>query len=260
MTSNRPGGTVPAGYEKVCPAPGLTMLVAPGLDGGALASRILNPGSGTRAPGQARYFGRAELHAVELADGGRALVRSCRHGGLLRHVTRDWFVSRPLRPFVELAVTVLARERGVPAPEVLAALVARGIGPWYRGWLVTREIEGARNLWAALLEGVDGDGKRALLRQVGHSLRLMHTSGIDHADLNLRNILVLDGAPGPEIFIIDFDKARLFKGTVPAARARRNLQRLRRSVDKLDRGHVRVRPQDWDALVGAYETPLTNRR
>ncbi len=230
------------------------MLVAPGLDGGALASRILNPGPGTRAPGQARYFGRAELRAVELADGGRALVRSCRHGGLLRHLTRDWFVSRPLRPFAELAVTALARERGLPAPEVLAALVTHGVGPWYRGWLVTREIKGARHLWAALLEGIGGDGKQALLRQVGHSLRLMHTSGIDHADLNLRNILVLDGALGPKVFIIDFDKARLFEGEVPAARARRNLQRLRRSVDKLDRERVRVRPRDWDVLVDAYET------
>jgi len=230
------------------------MLVATGLDGDALASRILNPGPDARAPGQTRYFGRAELHAVELADGGRALVRSCRHGGLFRHVTRDWFVSRPLRPFVELAATASARERGLPAPEVLAALVARGVGPWYRGWLVTREIEGARNLWGALLEGVDGDRKQALLRQVGYSLRLMHASGIDHADLNLRNILVLDGALGPEIFIIDFDKARLFEGAVPAARARRNLRRLRRSVDKLDREHVRVRPQDWDVLVGAYDT------
>ena len=238
----------------MCPAPGLTMLVAPDLDGGALASRILNPGPDTPAPGQTRYFGRAELRAVELADGGQALVRSCRHGGLLRHVTRDWFVSRPPRPFVELAVTALARERGLPAPEILAALVARGIGPWYRGWLVTREIKGSRNLWEALLEGVDGGGKRALLRQVGYSLRLMHASGIDHADLNLRNILVLDGTLGPEIFIIDFDKARLFEGAVPAARARRNLRRLRRSVDKLDRERVRVRPQDWDVLVDAYET------
>ena len=254
MTSNEPGGTVPAGYEKVYPAPGLTMLVAPDLDGGALASRILKPGRDTPAPAQTRYFGRAALRAVELADGGHALVRSCRHGGLLRHVTRHWFVSRPPRPFVELAVTAVARERGLRAPEVLAALVARGIGPWYRGWLVTREIKGARNLWGTLLEGVDGDEKQALLRQVGYSLRLMHASGIDHADLNLRNILVLDGALGPEIFIIDFDKARLFEGAVPAAQARRNLRRLRRSADKLDREHVRVRPQDWDVLVDAYET------
>ncbi len=229
------------------------MLVASGLDGGALASRILNPDRDDLALARTRHFGRAELHAVELADGGRALVRSCRHGGLLRHVTRGWFVSRPLRPFVELAVTALARERGLPAPEVLAALVARGIGPWYRGWLVTREIEGARNLWTALREGIDGDRKQALLRQVGHLLRLMHASGIDHADLNLRNVLVLDGGLGPEVFIIDFDKARLFEDTIPIVRARRNLRRLRRSVDKLNRERVRVQPQDWEVLIDAYE-------
>ena len=93
-----------------------------------------------------------------------------------------------------------------------------------------------------------------MLRQAGYSLRLMHAAGIEHADLNLRNILVLDGALGPEIFIIDFDKARLSEGAVPAVRARRNLRRLRRSVDKLDRERVRVRPQDWDELVDAYES------
>ena len=120
---------------------------------------------------------------------------------------------------------------------------------------MTREIEGARNLWAVLLEGVGGGEKQALLRQVGYALRLMHASGIDHADLNLRNILVLDGAAGPEIVVIDFDKARLFEGALPAARARRNLRRLRRSVDKLDREGERVRPRDWEALVDAYGSP-----
>ncbi len=244
----RPGETVPAGYEKVSPAPGLTMLAVAGVDAGELAARILNPGADTFP----RYFGRAELRAAAMTDGGHALVRSCRHGGLFRHVTRDWFVSRPFRPFVELAVTAVARERGLPAPEVLAALVVRGIGPWYRGWLVTREIEGARNLWAALLEGIGGDEKRAVLGRVGRSLRLMHASGIDHADLNLRNILVRGDTPVPEVFIIDFDKARLFDGAVPAVRARRNLRRLRRSVDKLDRDRVRWQPRDWKVLLDAY--------
>ena len=111
------------------------MLAAPDVDAGELASRILEPGARAPADPPARYFGRAELLAVALGDGGRGLVRSYRHGGLLRHVTRDRFVSRPPRPFVELAVTALARERGLPVPEVLAALVARDFGPWYRaGW------------------------------------------------------------------------------------------------------------------------------
>lgn len=251
MTSERPGETVPAGFERVAPAPGLTMLAARGVDARELASRILNPD----ADAPVRHFGRAGLYGVALADGGRALVRSCRHGGLLRHATRDWFVSRPPRPFAELAVTAAARERGLAAPEVLAALVARGFGPWYRGWLVTRELEGARDLWAALLEGLPGGEKRVVLRCVGQAVRRMHAAGIHHADLNLRNILVLPKEPHPDIYIIDFDKGRLFQGPVPEAPARRSLGRLLRSVNKLDRERTRIGPGDWDCLLEGYHSP-----
>lgn len=226
------------------------MLVAQGVDAARLASRVLAPAAGVPA----RHFGRAGLDALALADGGHALVRSYRHGGLLRWLTRGWFTSRPPRPFAELAVTAAARERGLAAPEVLAALVARGLGPWYRGWLVTREVEGAGNLWDTVLEDLSDDQRELLLRRVGHALRLMHESGIDHADLNLRNILVLRKEPDPDVYIIDFDKARLFQGPVPAARARRNLRRLLRSVNKLDRGRVRVRPRDWNCLLDAYRS------
>ena len=136
--------------------------------------------------------------------------------------------------------------------EVLAALVAWGPGPWYRGWLVTRELEGARNLWDALQEGVSDEEKRSLLRRVGRLLRLMHTSGIDHRDLNLRNLLVRGGAPDPEVYVIDFDKARLFPGPAPTAQSRRNLRRLRRSARKLDPDGVRLRRADWDCLLDGY--------
>ena len=241
---------IPAGFETVTPGPGLTMLAAHGVDGAGLASRIMTPGDD--AP--PRHFGRAGLPAVALADGGHALVRSYQHGGLLRGITRHWFISRPLRPFAELAVTVAARERGVATPEVLAALVARGYGPWYRGWLVTRELKGTETLWAALLGGVSGHEKQLLLRRVGRALRVMHLSGIDHADLNLRNILVLHGLPCPEVYIIDFDKARQYRGPLPAARAQRNLRRLLRSVNKLDRGRARIRPRDWQCLLDAYDS------
>lgn len=248
--SGRPGETIPAGFDRVVPGPGLTMLVAHGMDGAGLASQILT--SAADAP--VRHFGRAGLHAVALADGGDGLVRSYRHGGLLRGLTRDRFISRPPRPFAELAVTATARERGVATAEVLAALVAQGPGPWYRGWLITRELKETDTLWETLRGGVAGDEKEVLLRRVGRALRSMHDSGVDHADLNLRNILVRHPIPRPEIYIIDFDKARLYPGPVPAARAQRNLRRLLRSVDKLDRGRARIRPMDWDALVDAYRS------
>ncbi len=226
------------------------MLVARGLDASALASRILAPPDGS-AP--ARYFGRAGLHVVPL-PGGDGVIRSYRHGGVLRGLTREWFVSRPPRPFAELAVTVAARERGVAAPEALAALVARGFGPWYRGWLVTRELKNARNLWAELQRELAPAMKQALLRRTGRSLRFMHARGIDHADLNLRNILVRHERSRPEIHVIDFDRARLFSGPVPAARARRNLRRLLRSVNKLDPDRAHLGPDDWDRLLEAYDS------
>lgn len=250
MTSERPGKTIPAGFEKVVPGPGLTMMVAHGVDGVGLASRILDPAG--RVP--ARHFGRAGLHAVALADGGDALVRSYRHGGWLRGLTRDWFISRPPRPFAELAVTAAARERGLATVEIVAALVAHGVGPWYRGWLVTRELKGADTLWGALRGGIPVERMQVLLRRVGRTLRLMHEVGVEHADLNLRNILVVHGTPAPEVYIIDFDKARLYPGHVPAARGRRNLRRLLRSVNKLDRERARIRPGDWDALLDAYRS------
>lgn len=248
-TAAKPGEEVPDGFEKVVPGPGLTMLVARGLtDHAGLASRVLAPGGDAPAP----HVGRAELRSLTLPDGGNALVRPYLHGGVLRRLTRDRFASRPPRPFVELAVTAAARDRGVATVEVLAALVARGAGPWYRGWLVTRELQGARNLWAALQGGPSGEAKQSMLRRAGRALRLMHLCGLDHGDLNLRNLLVLDRALGPEVYVIDFDKARLFPGPVPAPRARRNLRRLRRSVRKLDPDGVRLGRADWGCLLDAY--------
>lgn len=251
-TAPKPGREVPDGFQKVVPGPGLTMLAARGFAHAGLAPRILGPGDG--AP--ARHAGRAELRSMTLPDGGNALVRPYRHGGVLRRLTRDRFVSRPPRPFVELAVTAAARDRGVATVEVLAALVARGPGPWYRGWLVTRELEGARNLWDALQGGPSDEEKRSMLRCVGRSLRHMHESGIDHRDLNLRNLLVLRGAPDPEVYVIDFDKARLFPGPTPALRAQRNLRRLLRSARKLDPDGARLRRADRDCLLDAYGAEL----
>lgn len=247
-TVAKAGQEVPEEFEKVAPGPGLSMLAARGFAHAGLASRILGPGDG--AP--ARHVGRAEIRSMTLPDGGNALVRPYRHGGMLRRLTRDRFVSRPPRPFAELAVTAAARDRGVATVEVLAALVAWGPGPWYRGWLVTRELEGARNLWDALQGDPSDEEKQSMLRRVGRSLRLMHMSGIDHRDLNLRNILVLRGDPDPEVYVIDFDKARLFPGPAPASRARRNLRRLLRSARKLDPDCVRLRRADRDCLLDAY--------
>jgi len=59
--------------------------------------------------------------------------------------------------------------------------------------------------------------------------------------------------------VIDFDRARLFAGPVPAARRSRDLRRLVRSARKLG---TSVSPADWEALRAGYggEWPLPSPR
>ena len=200
-----------------------------------------------------RFYGRGRLAAVRLDDGGNALVRHYRHGGMLRHLTGGVFCAWPPRPFKELAITEEARHRGVPTVEILAACVDKVFGPFYRGWLVTRELEGARDLWAVVQDDRLEDGsKESLLESAARTVRRMHRQGVYHGDLNLKNILVRREAGKLKSYIIDFDQARFFPGEVPAAKAQGNLARLLRSIAKLDPQRLYLSGSDWDRFVAFY--------
>jgi hypothetical protein len=204
---------------------------------------------------ESRFHGRAKLSVLRMENGAGALVRRYCHGGALRYLTGDIFVTWPPRPLKELAITEEARRRGVPTVEILAAGIEQVWGPLYRGWLVTRELEGARDLWTVLQGG--SCATTALLRAVAHALRRMHRQGIYHGDLNLKNILIRREGDELKAYIIDFDKAGFFPGGVPAAKARRNLARLRRSIAKLDPERRYLSLGDWEEFVGFYREAAT---
>jgi hypothetical protein len=185
---------------------------------------------GNNHPGQlSRFAGRETLRSVTLKNGENALIRAYRHGGVFRWITGKKFFSWPPRPFRELAITEELRRRGVPTVEVYGAGVESIIGPFYRGWLITRELKDSYDLWTAL-----------------------HREGVYHSDLNLKNILVKAEPAGVKGYIIDFDKAVLFVGGLPDPLAKKNLRRLLRSVSKLDPKRQYLPAADWDKLVTWY--------
>jgi RIO-like serine/threonine protein kinase len=146
-----------------------------------------------------------------------------------------------------------ARRRGISTPEVLVARVERVWGPLYRGWLVTRELPAAQDLWAALQSNdYQRKDRELLLKTVARSISQMHLRGIFHQDLNLKNILVEREAAEIRSAIIDFDRATLFPGAVPPGKAERNLNRLLRSVRKLDPERKFLTQDDWDLLMHFY--------
>ena len=199
------------------------------------------------------FQGRGTLYFLSLRNDQKALVRRYRHGGFLRHLTGDYFVTWPPRPFKELAVIEEAAHRGVPTLEVIGACVERIWGPFYRGWLVTRELREAHDLWSALRNELYGSNSMdSLLRAVAQSVRRMHRRGIYHGDLNLKNILVRLEENGLRSYVIDFDKATLFSSDTPPRKVQRNLNRLLRSARKLDPTGQFLTSEAWSRFLQLY--------
>ncbi len=250
LTEKMIWGAVPEGFRKMTDPQGNRLIVRQDRAGEIDCSICRdNPSSAE----QREYQGRAALQAIRLRDGETALVRSYRHGGLLRGFTREWFFTWPPRPFRELAITEELRRRGLRTVEVYAACVRRVGGPFYRGWLMTRELRDASDLWAALQgDLVQHIGVQVILKAAADALRTMHREGIYHADLNLKNILIRVNGSGVEGYVIDFDKARLFLGKLSPELANKNLNRLLRSARRLDPARRYLTAAAWNEFLDFY--------
>jgi hypothetical protein len=242
-------GAVPTGFNKIADEQGNRLIVRQDRLGVIDISVI------TRhyIQNDTRYIGRGPLYAVKLDDGDIALIRAYWHGGLLRNVTRNSFITWPPRPFRELTITEELRRRGIRTVEVYGACVKHVWGPVYQGWLVTRELSGSQDLWSALSgEFVQRAGLSATLKAVATTLSSLHREGVYHSDLNLKNLLVRLEPEGVAAYIIDFDKAKLFLGKLPAALANRNLARLLRSVRKMDPQRRCFPVSSWNEFLSLY--------
>jgi len=203
---------------------------------------------------QSGYYGRGAVRVQGLANGHMAVIRPYFHGGAFSRVTRSWFFTWPPRPFRELAITEELRRRGLRTLEVYAACVRRPFGPFYRGWLITRQLSDAEDLWSALKTGFAECLRfECTLRVVAESIAALHREGVYHADLNLKNILVRSEGANVAAYIIDLDKAKVFLGKLPKSLASKNLNRLERSVRKLDPERKFFPAAAWDRFVSYYD-------
>jgi 3-deoxy-D-manno-octulosonic acid kinase len=199
-------------------------------------------------PGARAFEGRGAAYAVHGAGAGW-VVRHYRRGGSVAWILGDRYVRiGALRPLRELHASVLARDRGVATPEIVAAVVYPS-GAFYRADLVTRLIPDSADLADTAL-GTARAGPAARIASwhaAGALLRGAFAAGIRHADLNLRNILIRrrDGAvaetaaaahpDGSRAVLLDLDRAEVRDGAVPAGARAAMLRRLHRSRRKLER-------------------------
>jgi hypothetical protein len=250
LTDKTIWGVIPHGFRKVTDGRGSRLVVREDRAMDIDFSTCRDVPGGTR---DRRHYGRGPLDAIRFRDGDTALVRRYQHGGLFRRITGGCFVAWPPRPFRELAITEELRRRGFRTVEVYAACVERVAGPFYRGCLVTRELRGAKDLWATLQGELAGRGQvTAVLKASAEIVCAMHREGVYHSDLNLKNILIRFNGGGVDGYVIDFDKAKLFLGKLPPRLAQENLGRLRRSALKLDPEQRYLSSSAWNEFLEFY--------
>lgn len=193
--------------------------------------------------------GRRPLSLRRLPGGGvEVLVKTLRRGGVLGPLLRgDGGAERWLR---ELAVTERARRGGVRAPAIWLAVRHRAEDGRARTVLWVAPIAGASD-YAAVLRDAAPRARARALAAAGAEVGRLHRAGVEHEDLNLRNLLLsADGAAA----IVDFGASRARTGAASTRSVVRALSRLYRSVvkRKLD---ARLTRSDVARFVRAHEAP-----
>jgi 3-deoxy-D-manno-octulosonic acid kinase len=177
--------------------------------------------------------GRARVPVVRTSS-GRWVVRRYQRGGLVAGpLLRDRYlrVGRP-RPLVEASASAETLRRGIATPRVMAGAVYPS-GPFYRADLVTEYVANGGDLARALFHDERTPAERTqILHAVGGLIARAAASGIEHVDLNAKNVL-LDATPGGATpLLLDLDRCRVLPPGVPGDPIPM-LERLERSLRKL---------------------------
>ena len=194
------------------------------------------------APGR----GESYFVDVDLQDRHYAMVwRHYRRGGLVSRFSEDsylWQGMAKTRPWQELHLTADLHARGLPVPRPLAAQIVRE-GLFYRADLLTERLSQVQSMAQQL-----ADAPATLpWATIGHTVARFHSVGLDHVDLNIRNILI---AEDQQVYLIDFDRCRL--RSPKRGWQKSNLDRLQRSIRKEFSGTEME--QGWQQLLQGYGT------
>jgi len=178
---------------------------------------------------------------------GEAVWRHYHRGGLPGKLIKDryfWCNLESSRPWREMHLTQQLYDLGLPVPKPLAASLKRR-GFSYQADLITARLPAALPL-ADYLTSITEEQQKQALEAAAGVIKRFHQVGLNHTDLNPRNILI--NPETLEVWLIDFDRCLLLQEDT--SQATDNLFRLHRAFTKLDPEQAN-RWQTW--LLKAYQ-------
>ncbi len=136
---------------------------------------------------------------------------------------------RTPRPYRVLAASLRLKEYAIPTAEVLAAVRFSRYRLAYEDFLITRKLSPLQLFCSDLAgEFAAGDPYRQFVSGVVSMLVKMHTAGVEHGDLSLRNLFCRKSQIGnySDWGVIDLDGASVYDEELGLSRRRRELARL----------------------------------
>ena len=187
------------------------------------------------------YRGRLPAFGIALPHTSRrVVVRHATHGGVLAWMTGDRFIGAGRAPH-ELEVAQALRGVNIPTPELVGYAVYGAGRLFNRIDVVTSEISDAQDL--ASLLGRKPDDPRPVLDATARLIAALAIAGAHHADLNLKNVLIVETPGRVTASVLDVDRVTL--GLNRDTALQRNLARFQRSARKwIAKGAVAVSEHD----------------
>lgn len=151
--------------------------------------------------------GRAAVHVLETPR-GQVVAKGLSRGGIIGALFRSLYAD-PERPAREALVAEQLAARGLPTPPIVAARALRVAPGLHRLELASARVAGARDLLDALRDPAADDRQRAgWAAAAGRTLRRLHDEGLQHRDLQVKNLLVGPGS-AELLTVIDLDRCLL---------------------------------------------------
>ena len=193
------------------------------------------------------WQGRGETWLFHMGE-QMLVLRHYRRGGKAA-MLRDYYVWTGLqqtRAWQEFKLLAELHAAGLPVPKPVAARVKR-CGLFYQADLMTECLPAVRPMSALLKDRVLSSAR---WQDIGRIIRRFHDYQVNHADLNAHNILISESG----IFLIDFDKSAIIKKTGRQNWKQGNLNRLLRSLQKIQKQdkNLKFEAKDWLALMNGY--------
>ena len=153
--------------------------------------------------------GRGTVKSIYVPEAGNVIIKQYKRGGLISCFNKRTYLKfrGQTRAEKEFEMLFMAEKAGVNVPFPLA-YVSRG-NLFYRAWLVTKEINQCQNFAEIAVQ----NKKRAMkiFPEISLNIKKLIRNRIYHVDLHPGNVLI---DADDKNYIIDFDKAFYFKGSI----------------------------------------------